>query len=100
MPSLVKLYNEFKNDGFIILAVDIQEKKNIVKKYADKEKLPFPVLLDRDGKVARIYGIRSHPDHFLIDRGGNLIGRSLGGKNWASVESRNLIRFLVEQKQE
>ena len=98
MPSLAKLYNEFKNDGFVILAVDIQEKKKTVRKYAEKERLPFPVLLDNDGKVSRIYGIRSHPDHFLIDRGGNLIGRSLGGKNWANVETRNLIRFLIEQK--
>ena len=99
MPSLVKLYNEFENRGFVILAVDIEEKKNIVRKFVKKERMPFPVLMDTDGKVARSYGIRSHPDHFLIDRRGNLIGRSLGGKNWASVKVRNLIRFLVEQKQ-
>ncbi|MFQ5771878.1 MAG: peroxiredoxin family protein, partial [bacterium] len=65
MPSLVKLYDEFKDSGFVILAININEKKEIVKKYAEKEKLPFPVLLDTVGSVANKYRVRAHPAHFL-----------------------------------
>jgi peroxiredoxin len=97
MPSLVKLYNEFQNKDLIVLAIDVQEKREIVKKYAEKKNLPFPVLLDTDGKVAYDYGIRSHPAHFLIDREGKLIGVAMGARDWASVESRNLIGFLVDR---
>lgn len=100
MPSLVKLYDEFKNNGFVVLAIDMGERKKIVKDYVKKEKLPFPVLLDTDGRVARLYGVRAQPDHYLIDGKGELIGRALGARNWASKESRNLIRFLVEQNNE
>jgi hypothetical protein len=57
----------------------------------------FPVLLDINGKVSYDYGIRAHPAHFLIDRQGELIGSALGAREWSSVESRNLIRFLVDQ---
>ena len=99
MPSLVKLYDEFKNNGFVILAIDMGEKKKIVKRYAKKEKLPFPVLLDTDGRVAKLYGVRAQPDHFLINGQGELIGRTLGGRDWTSKEMRNLIRFLVEQNE-
>ena len=95
MPSLVKLYDEFKNSGFVVLAVDIGEKKEIVKKYAAKAKLPFPVLLDASGKVANDYGVRAHPVHYLIDGKGELIGVVRGARDWASTDSRNLIRFLV-----
>ncbi len=94
---MVKLYEEFKNSGFVVLAIDIREKKEIVKKYAEKKKLPFPVLLDTDGKVAQRYKVMATPDHFLINGQGKMIGRALGGRDWASVEIRNLIRFLVEE---
>jgi peroxiredoxin len=97
MPSLVKLYHEFKNSDFVVLAIDVQEKRDVVKKYAESEKLPFPVLLDIKGKVSYDYGIRAHPAHFLIDGHGELIGSALGAREWSSVESRNLIRFLVDQ---
>jgi len=97
MPSLAKLYNEFKKDGFVILAIDIGEKKEVVKRYKKKANLPFPVLLDFDGKVARSYGIRAHPAHFLIDGEGKLIAVAMGARNWESDETRNLIRIMVDQ---
>ena len=97
MPSLVKLYQEFKNNDFVVLAVDVKEKREVVKRYAENEKLPFPVLLDSNGKVSYDYGIRAHPAHFLIDGHGKLIGSALGAREWSSVESRNLIHFLVDQ---
>ena len=79
------------------MAVDISEKKEIVKKYAEKTKLPFPVLLDTSGKVAGDYGVRAHPVHYLIDGQGELIGVVRGARDWASEDNRNLIRFLVNQ---
>ncbi len=97
MPSLVKLYHEFKNSDFVVLAIDVQEKREVVKRYAENEKLPFPVLLDINGKVSYDYGIRAHPAHFLIDGHGQMIGSALGAREWSSVDSRNLIRFLVDQ---
>ena len=79
------------------MAVDIREKKEIVKNYAVKAKLTFPVLLDTSGKVARDYGVRAHPVHYLIDGQGELIGMARGARDWVSAENRNLIRHLVKQ---
>ena len=95
---MAQLYNEFKSDGFSILAVDIKESPAVVKKYAEKENLRFPVLLDLDGRVAKRYGVKFQPDHYLISKKGELIGRAPGAKNWASKEIRNLIRQLLKQE--
>jgi len=81
----------------VVLAIDIQEKRKTVKAYMKKEKLSLPVLLDTDGKVAREWGVRAHPAHFLIDRNGNLIGIAPGARDWTDAANRNLIRLLVEQ---
>lgn len=100
MPSLAKLYDEFEQNGFVVLAIDIGERKDIVERYAQKENLPFPVLLDTNGKVSQQYGVRAQPDHFFINRQGEVIGRALGGRDWTSKEMRNIVRLLVEQKKE
>jgi peroxiredoxin len=94
---LIKLYNEFNNEGFIVIGINDRESKETVKKYIDKYKLTFPVALDTQGKVIKNYGVRAHPAHFLVNKHGELIGKSLGPRNWMATENRDLIRFLLHQ---
>jgi peroxiredoxin len=100
MPSLAKLYREYENDDFVVLAIDVQEKRAIVKRYAENKNLPFPVLLDTKGTVAYEYGIRAHPAHFLVNRNGELVAMTMGARNWNSNKNQNLIRFLLHQNQD
>jgi peroxiredoxin len=98
VSSLIKLYNEFKNEGFVVIGIDVREGKKTVKKYVDKYKLTFQVLLDIHGKVEKKYGVRAHPEHFLVNRRGELIGKTLGPRNWMRSKNRDLIRFLLDQE--
>ena len=79
------------------MAIDVQEKRDIVKRYAENKNLPFPVLLDTKGRIAHDYGIRGHPAHFLVNRKGELIASAMGARNWTDGKSRKLIRFLVNK---
>ena len=97
MPSLVKLYQEFQDSEFMVLAIDINESKQKVKKYAQKAGMSFPVLLDQRGHVARAYGVRGTPAHFLIDKKGDIAAFASGAKNWEKEKSRNLIQFLIDR---
>ncbi len=99
MPSLVKLYREFEKSDFVVLAIDVQEKRDIVKKYSENKNLPFPVLLDTRGRVAHDYDIRAHPAHFLVNRKGELVASTMGARNWTRKKNRTLIRFLLDQNQ-
>jgi len=99
MPSLVKLYEGYKHNDFVILAINLREKRETVNHYTRKEKLPFPVLLDINGKVAFDYGVSATPAHFLINKEGELVAMIMGARDWTSVESHNLVRFLTDQKQ-
>ena len=75
----------------------MREGKKIVKKYVDKYRLTFPILLDIHGEVEKTYGVRAHPEHFLINRRGELIGKALGPRNWMKRKNLDLIRFLLHQ---
>ena len=90
-----KIYNGFKDRDFVVLAINVSEKKEKVIEYVKKQKVPFPVLLDADGKVAAEYGVRGYPAHYLINRQGKVLAIGFGAKNWERKESKNLIRHLV-----
>jgi peroxiredoxin len=94
---LIKLYDEFNNKGFVVIGINDQESKETVKKYIDRYKLTFPVTLDLQGAAINNYGVRAHPAHFLINKRGELIGKSLGPRNWMDAKNRDLIRFLLNQ---
>ncbi len=97
VPSLSKLYNEFKDRDFVVFGINVKENRQIVKKYIKKKKMTFPILLDFDGKVEKQYGVRAHPTHFFINRQGEMIASALGGKNWMNSRNRNIIEFLLNQ---
>ena len=97
MPSMEKLYGEFKNRDFIILAVDMQEDPETVRKFKDKFKLSFPILLDIDGVVASYYGVRGIPATYFIDREGYLYAAAMGARDWASEDAFLLIKHLIDK---
>jgi len=98
MPSMEKLYTQFKDRDFIILAVDLQEGTNKVRVLKEKFGLHFPILLDSDGRVGLMYGVRSIPTTYLIDQEGYVMGGALGARNWARKEAFELIDHLLITK--
>ncbi len=91
MPSMERLYSEFKDKDFAMLAIDLQEAASTVKDFGEQLGLSYPLLLDSDGSVGVAYGVRSIPATYLVDRQGYLIGGALGPRDWASHESFRLI---------
>jgi thiol-disulfide isomerase/thioredoxin len=96
MPSMEKLYRKFKDNDFVILAVDMQEDSETVKKFKKKFKLSFPILLDTDGIVASYYGVNAIPVTYFIDRAGYLYAAAMGARDWASEDAFQLIKHLLD----
>jgi hypothetical protein len=58
-----------------------------------------PVLLDASGDVTgRVYGVFGPPTVYLVDRGGRLVGRMVGGGAWSGAAAREFIRRFVAPK--
>lgn len=81
-PDLVKLYEEYK--GKIELYGVNATKYDTVRGAKDfvKEKaLPFPVLMDKEGKAGDDYKVFSYPISFIVDRNGIVRQRIEGAKS-------------------
>ncbi len=95
MPSMEKLWQDFKEEDFLILTVNIQEESKLVSSFMKEMNLSFPVLLDEKGSVSRSYRIRGIPTTFFLNSKGETIGTAVGARDWASEESFRLIRELL-----
>jgi len=56
MPGLTNVYNQLKGQGLQIIAVSMSyDPPNQVLNFTQKNKIPFPVVLDVDGQIARSF---------------------------------------------
>jgi peroxiredoxin len=80
MPSLVDTYNQFRGQGLEIIAISMSyDPPNQVLNFTQKNKIPFPVVLDVDGQIARSFeNIRLTPTSILVDRNGKIIDKVIG----------------------
>ena len=98
MPSIEKLYQQFKERDFTFLSISVDyEGKDPVKKFIEKQRYTFPVLLDPECKVLDLYDVKRIPTTILIDKNGKLIGKVTGPRNWNSQEVISLLNILLEK---
>ena len=70
MPRFVEAYEKYRDEGLVILAVNLQEGKSPVQRFADDYGMEFPIGIDRDGEVGDQYRLLGLPTTFFIGRDG------------------------------
>jgi len=98
MPTMERLYQEFKNKGFVILAVDVKDNKKDALAFIKELKLTFPVVFDPEGAVGLLYGAWGLPATYLIGLKGEGLARMWGPADWYSPGARELIKALLNEK--
>jgi thiol-disulfide isomerase/thioredoxin len=69
---------EFSDKGLIVLAVDVLEPDQKVKKYLVEHPRSVPIVLTKDTNLAAMYNAQSYPIYVLIDREGNIAAEQRG----------------------
>ena len=94
MPAIEKMYQEYKDQGFVVLAIDMtyQDDPANVVPFIQKYGLTFPVLLEETGDVAAMYQLRSLPSSYFINRAGIIQEVVIGGPM-----SEALLRTRIEE---
>lgn len=94
MPAMQKAYTDFHDQGFEILAVNATDQDSLpdALQFAADLGLTFPILLDNQGEVSRLYLLRSLPTSFFIDRQGVIREVVIGGPM-----SEALLRIRIQE---
>jgi len=86
-PTLVRLYNGYKDKGFTILSVSIDKNTNAWKNAINKDGYTWPNVCDLNGyggPTAALYTVTAVPNSFLLDKNGRIIAKNLRGKELES----------------
>ncbi len=96
IPHFIALYEQYKDQGFAIVGISVdREGISVVKSFARKYQVNYPILMT-DGQVDKAYGgIPSIPTTFVIDSAGNIRQKYVGYRDKAVFEAD--IKALLEE---
>ncbi len=97
MPHLNRLYDKYRASGFVLLGVNIDDDPRAATATAARMGLRFPVLLDADKAVSRLYDLGSMPATVLIDRDGRVRYLHRGYRDGVEDDYERQIRELVKE---
>jgi peroxiredoxin len=97
IPSLNKLYLEFKDKGLVVLAIAEDPAEKPVRSYIKEKGLVFPVLMDKERKVYFKYSLYGIPVSFLIDKKGFIVEKFIGERDWNSTQMKGKISSLLKK---
>ena len=79
MPMMVESYRAHREHDLVVIAVDTMEEREAVARFRDDFQIPFPLLLDSDGRVTARFNVNGTPTTFFIDRDGMTRDIVIGG---------------------
>ena len=96
MPSMERVYQVYRDRGFRVAAVSIDEGTPApVLAFANRLGLSFDILHDRSGEIQTAYMTVGVPESFLINKHGLITYIALGADAWDSPENRQRIEHLL-----
>ncbi len=84
MPELNR-FRETRGDGIVMIAIDCGDKPEDVEAFIEQVEPTFPVGLDPERRVMRLYGVSSFPTTVLVDANGRIALYEVGAIRNADV---------------
>lgn len=91
MPALQTFYEKYRSDGFVLLAINQEETREVVEPFVREFGLTFPVWLDLNYQAEREFKTKSLPSSFVIDRTGRVRLMWFG-----SISKKNLEKYVTD----
>jgi len=92
IPSLMALYRDYKDRGFVVLGVSVDKEVRLVKPYARTMKMNYPVLIGAGrAEFSDLFGpFVGFPTSVVLERDGTLCVKHIG------VPSRSLLERQID----
>jgi cytochrome c biogenesis protein CcmG, thiol:disulfide interchange protein DsbE len=86
MPTLNAFYDQYKDQGFVLIAIDQEETREVVEPFVEEFGLTFPVWLDEDYLAQDAFKTVHLPSSYVIGRDGRVRLMWIGAISGANLE--------------
>jgi peroxiredoxin len=89
MPRIIEAHRKFSPRGYETVAVAVRHDEEAkVAAFARERALPFKVVFDASGDIAREFGkVRLTPTVFVLDGNGRVLMKAAGAIDWARLHA-------------
>lgn len=97
LSEFKKIYAEFKDDGFKMFAISTDDERTVakVKPMVKSKDYNFPVLLDTNSDIARLYYAQAMPYSVILNKEGYIVYSHLGYMRGDEIKVRDKISELI-----
>ena len=89
MPALQAEYEKWQGQGLELIGINLSEDRVSVQQFASSVGAKFPILLDRNKRTEKRYGLKEYPTTYFIDAKGKIQDIVVGGPmSEEDIESR------------
>jgi peroxiredoxin len=80
MPHLQSLYAKYRDQGLVVLGVNVSDDREITRTFLHEQGVTFPNILDASPAAvySRDYGVGTIPVNYLINRDGIVVDGWIG----------------------
>lgn len=78
MPIFQELYNEYGDQGLVVLGVNQRETASQAQEYAEEVDVTYPIVLDSYAEIADYFRLMGPPATILLDRDGEVVKQFIG----------------------
>lgn len=96
MPLVEAVVREFPAQDVELLCVNMEEQPDQIKAMLERHKLKVAVALDRDGVVAARYAVTAIPQTVVLDREGKVARLFVGGGKQTAEALRKAVQELLD----
>ena len=96
-PWLNQLQEKFKDQGLVILAINLDKEKHLADKFLEEVPANFIVAFDQAGDTATSFKLKGMPSSFLIDRAGYVVGKHTGFREKDIANLEQSVARLLQQ---
>jgi peroxiredoxin len=86
IPDLEAAYQARRDDGFVVLGINVEEPREAVAPFAQAIGMSYPVLLDEKSRVMKTYRVPGLPTSLMVDREGVIQVRHVGYLSAAKLD--------------